>query len=409
MLPILGRDGTAIGALDEFTEATNSVIRERRLGTVLELDERATASRSLKELWSNALAVLERNPGDAPFALLYSVSDKGIDNRTSPTHPLSSLMTKRCIFEGAIGVTSGLLDAFPSFDLAEGSEGLAPAFRQAWGSAKPIKLTASDGTLPQAFANGVALDRGFGKPCKSAVICAFPPLSGARIMGFLVLGLSTHRPYDDDYQSFIRLLTDRLYKSITLICLPEARQRSQAAAEKRELHHASLSKELLRRSQVVEKLEQDFERFAETSPIAFAVYQPDGLPIYMNQAYYNLNGIIKGASAFGPWADTQNIHTEDVHMVRKQWEQIAAGQEINPFEYRVIKPGNYCNINDAEAVGHRWLLAHPVPQLNDQGAWDEIVCWFTDITHQKYSELLQTRKLKDELESKEMTKNFIDM
>ncbi|OCK81157.1 histidine kinase, partial [Lepidopterella palustris CBS 459.81] len=403
--PIVGADGTAVGVLDEFTETTKSVLAERRLGTILELDDRATTASSLKVLWAILLQALERNTKDVAFALLYTVD--GIESNNGISMPISDSVptSKRCNLEGVVGITNDFPAAVSSFDLSEDTDGLSPIFRQAWMSLKPLHLPANC-IIPKNSLRGIAPDRVFGEPCKSAVVCPFPPLSGAHIVGFLVLGLNAHRPYDEDYESFVQLLVARLYKSLASIFLPVVQQRSRAVAEKMALYHDSLSKELFRRGQAIEKAEQDFRHFSETAPIAFAVFQADGHPIYRNQAYYDLNGVSRDSAASGRFL---SVHPEDAPFVQQQWAHLAAGQMVDPFEYRVSKSSESPRAEFSAMKGYRWMLAHPIPQLNGKGAWDKIVCWYTDITHQKYSELLQTQKLQNELESKELTKNFIDM
>lgn len=118
-----------------------------------------------------------------------------------------------------------------------------------------------DGTLPESLIDGLEW-RGFGEPCKLAVVCPIRPTTAENVLGFLVIGISMHfpliclypddmvginprRPYDVDYEAFIRLLNTQLATSLASVTLFEDEiRRGNTAAEAAALERSRLSEEL---------------------------------------------------------------------------------------------------------------------------------------------------------------------
>lgn len=201
MLPIIGPDGTAVGALDEFVESTASVIGVRRMNTLITLGEKATSASSLDDLWRMVLEGLEPNTQDFPFALLYSVKEGGEDEQDDlreHSDAAQASCPKQCILEGTIGIPKNHPAAVKSFSLTEGNHGYALPFRRAWTSAKPSFLQAGNDSLPINLSQIRTEGRGFNDATTTAIALPIPPLSGTSIRGFLLLGLNPRRPYDEE-------------------------------------------------------------------------------------------------------------------------------------------------------------------------------------------------------------------
>ncbi|KAK7535176.1 uncharacterized protein J3D65DRAFT_630348 [Phyllosticta citribraziliensis] len=410
MLPIIGPDGTAVGALDEFVESTGSVIGVRRMNTLIALGEKASSARSIEELWTLVLEGLEPNNQDIPFALLYSVNENdenGQDDLREHSDFAHSSRPKQCVLEGTIGISSDHPAAIPSFALTEGSDGYALPFRRAWTSAKPSFLQAKNQSLPLPLSDIRTEGRGFNDATNTAIALPIPPLSGASIRGFLLLGLNPRRPYDEDYQVFIRLLNDRLVKAVASIIVPEEQRRNRELMEANNTRHDKFSRELEQRRQEAESSEATFTALAESAPIGCAVFQVDGQPRWMNQAYLDLVGLKREEMPNGMWSYT--VLPEDQEFVEDQWRKLATGQNVDPFEFRVKRPFRASQDDDTQVIEYSWILANAFPELDDAGAPQKILGWLTDISHQKWSQHLQAQRLEDALETKRQSENFIDM
>ncbi|KAK8177858.1 hypothetical protein IWX90DRAFT_422139 [Phyllosticta citrichinensis] len=410
MLPIIGPDGTAVGALDEFVESTGAVIGVRRMNTLIALGEKASSARSLDELWKLVLEGLEPNSQDIPFALLYSVTESdedGQDDLREHSDVALSSRPKQCVLEGTIGISDNHPAAIPSFALTEGNDGYAVPFRRAWTSAKPIFLQTKNKSLPLPLLDIRTEGRGFNDATTTAIALPISPLSGARIRGFLLLGLNPRRPYDEDYQVFIRLLNDRLVKAVASIIVPEEQRRNRELLKANNTRHDKFSRELERRRQEAESSEATFTALAESAPIGCAVFQVDGQPRWMNQAYLDLVGLKREELPNGMWSHT--VLPEDQEFVEEQWQKLVTGQNVDPFEFCVKRPFRASQEDDAQVIEYSWILANAFPELDETGAPQKILGWLTDISHQKWSQHLQAQRLEDALETKRQSENFIDM
>lgn len=76
-VPITNKEGKVIGMFNQASETTDQILAERRLSTVRDMSEQMLLSRTRKEYYDGIAEVLEQNSKDAPFALCYSVDQRG--------------------------------------------------------------------------------------------------------------------------------------------------------------------------------------------------------------------------------------------------------------------------------------------------------------------------------------------
>jgi len=125
---------------------------------------------------------------------------------------------------------SGHRSTFSPLDLKTSDHGFAPYLRESMKSDRPILLTTEDGTLSRDLIDGLQW-RGFGDPCRAAVVCPLHATTGESILGFLIMGVNPRRPYDDDYSLFIQLINRQLATSMASVVLFEEEiRRGQKAA-----------------------------------------------------------------------------------------------------------------------------------------------------------------------------------
>ncbi|OCL05665.1 hypothetical protein AOQ84DRAFT_93812 [Glonium stellatum] len=360
----------------------------------------------LPDLWRTVVEVLETNPHDVPFALLYSVH-KETSTLTAPEENGVASISETCLLEGSVGIEdpSAIVQ---SFNLAKSSEGLAPIFRTASQSREPQLLQDNERSLLGVLTKPVALNQDSGGPFKRAIVSSIPSVNGTSSKAFLIIGTNPRYPINDHYWMFVRLLSQELTRSITIVCLLEEERRSKIAADEATLKYAATSKELLERAQTAESAEQTFRRLAEAALVGCAMFRADATVIWMNQAYCQLTG--RTRDQFNPetWSDA--IIPEDRPFVQQQWKRLASGEVIQPFEFRVSRHKTSAGkIDDADITEHRWLLSNAIPELNEDGSCRVVMGWLTDISHQKWAEYLQSKRLEDALENKRQSENFIDM
>ncbi|OCK94028.1 uncharacterized protein K441DRAFT_563771 [Cenococcum geophilum 1.58] len=390
-----------------FDETACLVACKRRMSTALKLGERTASVDSIKDLWRAVVEILETNPHDIPFALMYSVHQES-STRTGLEGNDTASISEMCLLEGAVGIEdcSAIVQCF---NLTEGSDGLAQTFRTASRSREPQLLQDNESNFLGILTKPVSLDQNLGDLLKKTIVCSIPSIDGAGSKAFLIIGMNPQSPIDDHYWMFVRLLSEELAKSVASVSLLEEERRRKMAAEETALRYASVSKELLQRTQAAESTEHMFRRLSEAASVGCAMFRADATVIWMNRAYCQLTGRSQQEFSPGTWSDV--IIPEDRPFVEQQWKRLASGEAIQPFEFRVSrhKTSSTGKADSEDTTGHRWLLSNAIPELNEDGSCRVVMGWLTDISHQKWSEHLQSKRLEDALENKRRSENFIDM
>jgi signal transduction histidine kinase len=83
--PILDEDGKVGGIFCPVIETTQKIIGERRLRTLRDLAAHGKGAESEASICRGAAGVLQRNPLDVPFALIYSVDEKRVEAKLEAT------------------------------------------------------------------------------------------------------------------------------------------------------------------------------------------------------------------------------------------------------------------------------------------------------------------------------------
>jgi hypothetical protein len=203
----------------------------------------------------------------------------------SSTHSGSLSQAPQLVLEGTLGVPQGHRAAVSPLDLKTSDEGFAPYLRESMKTDRPVLLTTEDKTLSSDLIEGLEW-RGWGDPCRAAVVCPIHPTTGETILGFLVMGINPRRPYDDDYSLFIQLLSRQLATSMASVVLFEDEiRRGQKAARLAALDRQELSKQLDLRTQEAVESETKFTRMAEFAPVGMFIADSSGRITYSNDTW----------------------------------------------------------------------------------------------------------------------------
>ena len=208
--PIRDESGGVGGLLAVVAETTGRVEGERRLATLRNLARRAAEATTAEAACADAAAVLEQNPTDVPFALIYLLEGDG---------------TRARRVAGA-GIPADHPAAAHEVELGAGEE------TRAWPLAHVIRarevailddLSARFGPLPGGS---------FPEQTHSAILLPLVRPGQERPYGVLVAGLSPRRALDDAYRGFFELAADHLATAISNAhSLEQARSRAEALAE----------------------------------------------------------------------------------------------------------------------------------------------------------------------------------
>ena len=207
--PIWSDAGTVDGIFCACYETTARVIGDRRLRTLRDLGRTVSGAKTPEEACNFAAKILEDNPPDIPFALLYLLDDDECRAR----------LTARAGFAGESAASPALIDL------------AAPADASVW----PLKRVLDTGSAEVVSNLSQRFERlpggAWPESPESAVVV--PIASGqSHPTGFLVAGLSPRRIVDSDYRSFFDLIVGHVSTAIANSrAYEEERKRAEALAE----------------------------------------------------------------------------------------------------------------------------------------------------------------------------------
>jgi PAS domain-containing protein len=415
-IPILGADGSTVGSYESFVETvclsvlshtslmhtqTKEVVSQRHLQTLLSLSGELPRIRGSDSYWALATEVLSRNDKDIPFALLYSADMVGDGSVPNPDPG------RKCTLRGSFGLPEGSIAGPAQLDL-EDDFGFAPYLQQATTSRSSVTVPLDNGSPVARLVQGVQW-RGFGDSCKTAVVCPLQPTS-SEVLGFLILGLTPCRPYDNEYEDFVLVISRILSTSLrsTLLHEEDIGRREQAIANA-EAMKLKLQRQLLESQKATERHSFRFKRFIERVDVGVFIIGMDGVYKYRNEAWYNIlkpadpNIVLQDA-----WAAL--IDDEYVAFGQRKFEALAETKQHQSFELRLKGTWNapsqiFSDITEEQPM---WVLTSISPEIDENGEVSEILGIITDISQQKWGEKLQATQASRAYESKKQLENFID-
>jgi PAS domain S-box-containing protein len=365
----------------------------------------------VSEFWRHVLNALRENEYDFPFALLYSVVDDIDGDEGASMSSETSSALKSCILEGTLGVPEGHPAAPTGLDLRRATGGFIPAFRDALQTREPKLLSLIDGTLSETMIEGLEC-RGFGDPCRLAVVCPIRPTNGENVLGFLVVGINPRRPYDGDYEAFIRLLNRQLATSLASVELFEDEiRRGNTAAKVAALERSRLSEELaVQRGRL--------QRIAEVASVGMFSIEPNGLLLGANDRWFEMTGHPRDRVYEMSFMET--IAESSRQAMEMGWRRLTI--DGMPWSGELQMKQKWYDPATGEEHDN-WMLAAAQPEYSAGGTVKIIMGSLTDITAQKRSakdaeararlseELLnlQKERLEEAEETRRQQNNFIDM
>jgi PAS domain-containing protein len=358
-VPVYGGTDKILGFYNAPFETTYQTISSRRMKMLRHLGERLNATRSVKDFWSRVLEGLEHNQYDVPFALLYSIGESSdSDDADTASHSSdSSISSKSCALEGSIGIPKGHVASPARLDLRRSQEGFIPAFREAMRTREPTILQARDGTLPETLLEGVEW-RGYGDPCKEAIIFPVRPTNGDNVFAFLLIGINPRRAYDEDYKAFAAMLNRQLATSLASVLLFEEEvRRSRHAAETAAQQREHLSKQL-------ELQTSRMKRMTEHSQLGMYLFGPDGCLLEANDRYFEMTGAPRDDNE--PHGFLKLLSEESHNEARDMWDEIMTTLKPVVRELRLKTTKEQARDLSGEPISF-WVLASSLPEVGPDG------------------------------------------
>lgn len=404
IIPLIGDDGSVVGLYNPAFEKTRRKIAERRMLTLREIGEKTSAARSIADFWPMLLQGFEYNEYDAPLVIIYSLNEAEDSDAVSSTSSTAAAL-KQCRLEGTLGVPPGHICAPDLIDLKHdqrGTGGFGVLFKKAITADQPIVLSTQDGTLDAGIFNGIQW-RGFGDPSKIVVVAPIRPTTGESTLGFLVMGTNPRRPYDEDYDLFVQLLSRQLATSIASVVLFEeeirkGREAAQIAAQDR----IELTNQLAVRTQEAVESENKFTRMAELAPVGMYIGDELGQITFANDAWYRISSFPIGREIGNQWI--RYVKDEDKDSVWQTWQTMLAKKEPISIEFRFKTPrkDKFGNISEL------WVLASASPEKDEDGNISRVFGSVTDISSQKWAEALQRKRMEEAMAMKAQQERYID-
>jgi PAS domain S-box-containing protein len=397
--PLYGGTSKILGFYNAPFETTSYCVGTRRMETLRRLGEATSLARTTKHFYEGVLDGLEVNHFDVPFALLYSVVDGDGDEES--THSSGSAISlKSCVLEGSIAIPEGHPAAPQRLDLKRSLEGFVPSFREAMRTREPTKLQTRDGTLPETLLEGINW-RGFGKPCNEAIIFPVRPTNGESVLAFLLLGVNPMRAYNDEYKGFTTMLNRQLATSLASVMLFEDElRRSKNAAEAAAAQQEQLTQQLAIQT-------SRLRRMAELSPLGMFYIDPKGMMVEANDRWYEMTGHSRDNMHEFAWLD--DIVESSIEAAQESWRALTVDKVAWSGELQFKKVAQNPFGSDKAAEMDYWVLATSQPELAEDGSLRSIMGSITDISHLKWAQGLQNRRLQEAEETRRQQNEFIDI
>lgn len=144
----------------------------------------------------------------------------------------------------------------------------------------------------------------------------------------MVIGVNPRRQFDDDYQSFIKLIDRELATSLASVSLLENEiRRGLTAAEAAALERSRLSEELaVQRSRL--------QRIAEVSPVGMFSIDADGVLLEANDRWFEMTGHSRDNVAAMSWMEL--FHENSVSVMEDGWRRLTIDEL--PWSTELVSP-----------------------------------------------------------------------
>jgi PAS domain S-box-containing protein len=205
--PIENDDGNVGGLFCACNEETAKILRERRLKVLKDILNLGTAFSGIKEICKAAVEIIETDPADIPFSLLYFLNENNSE--------ADLVTTARVEDAGAIAPKNILLNSpngtWP-LNLALNTDFLLVERDISYTHIRPVP------DLPaEKF---------------SACILPIKKISHEQPFAFLICGLSTHLELNDDYKGFMQSVSAQIGTAVAnLSAFEDERKRAEAFEE----------------------------------------------------------------------------------------------------------------------------------------------------------------------------------
>jgi PAS domain S-box-containing protein len=226
--------------------------------------------------------------------------------------------------------------------------------------------------------------RGFGDIPEAAVLCPISYRTHKVVSGVLLVVLSTRRPYDDDYESFIRTLSYEMSSSLASHLLIQDRKRLAQDASQNALE-AQQAKSIL-----------------AVSPVGSFMMSLEGKILYANDAWKSITDYQLDEHYEKSWMSV--IHENDHQKMDMQWEKLINEKQDVSFELQLKRTWEDVDSNGTRISGPVYIIAAAGVQKIGNELY--VTGAITDISRQKWVEGFEKRQRQEALELKRQQEKY---
>ena len=406
IIPILGENGSVVGLYNPCFEQTRQVISERQTATLRSIGEHTARAQTMRTFWLGVVEGLKTNKRDIPFAMVYSTSQEVDSDSPKSSIKSGSQASITCTLEAHIGIsdTHSILQG-SYMDLFASQFPTASLMREAIKNKGPLYRSIDDETLHHALLSGITSDIWDHDDCRAIVICPIFVAQREHPQGFLITGVNTRRPYDQEYYLHMNQLSRQVETSMASVILVEDEiTKGQKAARVHAIQQSALTEKLKMTAEEAAANEERFTILTQLNPTGLFIASPSGEMIYCNKSFYDTMGVTEEDFKKGTWM--RKVATNDVDGFSRCWDELINDQKPLDAEIRLEIPWT----TPSGAIGQTWAVVKAKPDVtNPDGFVRSILGCILHISQQKWAELSEVERKREAVVRKQEQEQFIDM
>jgi PAS domain-containing protein len=363
-IPLRDDNGRVNGWYNSLTEITRQKINDRRQNMLNRISLLPGGCNSTT-IGSHFIDCFRTNTLDIPFALVWE-----LDNASHSAQP-----SRRLELMASLGVPEGHGLA-QQYGCLDAEEGIYPL----------LKGAGLDPTTSPCGSEFEGIEwQGFKEP--SPHVCVIPLSNAGRMYGYLLIGVNSRRPIDNDHEQFMRDLASQLSSSMAFLVSIEESEKRQSQLENR-----------------LAASEHHIRYMADHLDIGLEHLSLSGNVLWANEHYFKLIDQ-------EPTADFSKLHLpfksqvldEDQPRMLAAWNAILEGVTTHTTEFRMRKTWNPPFGPPVPVT----VIVSAIPYMED-GEIKSIMACMTDVSRLKWAEAWQARAAQEAQEAKRQQSEFTD-
>ncbi|TLD27691.1 putative hsp90-like protein [Venturia nashicola] len=384
MLPIIDEHGSTVGFYEPLTEITNDYLNDRRSNNVRKIGELTAGEENPSAFYQSVIKALEPNENDFPFALLYSLQTHAAENPS--THSITdAVISESAVLESFLGV---LLDSNGRPVVHEAfmnDPDFISTFAQVCASGQPALFDLESRPALKVLAMEDPPTRGFGDEPRVAVLAPIEPTTRQGVNAVLVMGINPRRPYDAEYESFVRGLARSVSSALASVQL--VIEQKSLVGKAREMEQRALS-------------------MIEVSPVGSFLMKMDGEILYVNQTWLDITEY--KYDKFWPMSWLELFADDYSDILAEEWARLVDHHMSVNTELALKSSWTSTDPSTGDPISSRkYVIAAASVQQIGESMY--ITGALIDISKQKWMESWQALRRQEAVELKRQQENFMDM